>query len=141
MRNLIVLGCSALLAVALGVTSYAGTAVDTDLDGVLDPVDNCDIDTNGPAAGPCFAQEDVDGDGFGNACDADVNGDLAVSILDVSLVLAESKVAPPQNLAMDFNCDTAVSIADVASALADSKNPLRQVPGPSCDHPVGVPCP
>jgi hypothetical protein len=140
MRNLIVLGCSALLAIALGATSYAGAVVDTDSDGVADTADNCDEIPNaaGGATDNCDAQEDDDADGFGNTCDTDVNQDLTTSIADVSATLAESKLGSP-NLAMDFNCDEAVSVADISRALADSKIPAS--PGPACDNPIAVPCP
>jgi hypothetical protein len=138
MRNLIVLGCSALLAIALGLTSYAGAVVDTDSDGVGDPTDNCDIDANGPLLGSCSAQEDGDADGFGNACDTDTNNNGASDLGDVSDTLAQSK-AGGTLLNYDFDCDGATSLGDVSVVLADSK--LGKVPGPSCDNPVGTPCP
>jgi len=46
---------------------------DCDADGVPDASDNCPGIPNGPLAGDCRAQQDTDGDGFGNACDADFN--------------------------------------------------------------------
>ncbi|MEO1573713.1 MAG: thrombospondin type 3 repeat-containing protein, partial [Pseudomonadota bacterium] len=54
-------------------------AVDTDGDGVDDSVDNCIA-----AANP--GQTDADGDGFGNACDADLNGDCVVNVTDLGLL-------------------------------------------------------
>ena len=138
MRNLIVLGCSALLAIALGVTSYAGTAPDTDLDGVVDPSDNCDIDPNGPLLGACSAQEDGDADGFGNACDTDTNNNGQTDLTDVSNTLAESKISGTI-LNFDFNCNGQTDLSDVSKVLADSK--VSKLPGPSCGHPAGTPCP
>lgn len=138
MRNLIVLGCSALLAIALGATSYAGAAIDTDSDGVNDPIDNCDIDANGPSLGDCTAQEDGDSDGFGNACDTDTDNDGSTGLPDVFDTLAESKVGGTLPN-YDFDCDGSTGLPDVFKALADSK--IGKVPGPSCDHPVGTPCP
>ena len=91
-RNLIVLGCSALLAMALGLTSYAGVGVDFDSDGVLDDTDNCDETANGPLAGVCMAQQDGDNDGFGNACDTDNDNSGQTTLADVSATLAESKI-------------------------------------------------
>lgn len=138
MRNLIVLGCSAVLAVALGLTSYAGSVVDTDLDGIADPSDNCTIDENGPLLGACTAQQDGDGDGFGNACDTDTANVGATSLGDVSATLSQSKIGGTL-LVYDYDCDGGVSLGDVSKALADSK--IGKVPGPSCGHPAGTPCP
>jgi len=138
MRNLIVLGGSALLAIALGVSGYAGSAVDTDLDGVVDPSDNCTIDPNGPLLGACTAQEDGDSDGYGNACDTDTDNDGATGLPDVFDTLAESKIGGTL-LNYDFDCDGATGLPDVFAALADSK--IGKIPGPSCDQPSGTPCP
>jgi hypothetical protein len=138
MRNLIVLGCSALLAIALGLTSYAGTAVDTDSDGVLDPVDNCTVNPNGPLLGACSAQQDGDGDGFGNSCDTDVDNNNATNSTDVSLTLTQAK-AGGTLLNYDFDCNGSTNSTDVSTVLAASK--AGAIPGPSCDHPVGTPCP
>lgn len=51
---------------------------DTDGDGFADNVDNCPKTANP-------TQMDSDGDGFGNACDADLNGDRRVDALDQAL--------------------------------------------------------
>jgi hypothetical protein len=122
----------------LGVVSYAGVAVDTDLDGVVDSIDNCDIDPNGPLLGACSAQQDGDSDGFGNSCDTDVNNNNQTDLGDVSLTLADAK-ASGTALVFDFDCDGATSLADVSKALADAK--ASKIPGPSCDQPSGTPCP
>ncbi len=53
---------------------------DTDADGFADNVDNCPKTANP-------TQVDADGDGFGNACDADFNGDRVVDTLDQALFL------------------------------------------------------
>jgi hypothetical protein len=118
-RNLMVLGCSAFLAVALALTSYAKT-FDTDLDGVPDQTDNCDVDPNGPSLGDCAAQEDGDGDGFGNACDTDTNQAGQTDLGDVSATLSQSKIGGTI-LNFDFDCDGVTALPDVSKALADSK--------------------
>jgi uncharacterized protein (DUF2141 family) len=51
---------------------------DTEKDGFADNVDNCPKTANP-------SQLDSDGDGFGNACDADLNGDRMVNALDLGL--------------------------------------------------------
>jgi hypothetical protein len=137
MRNLIVLGCTAALAVALGLTSYAGVN-GGDGDGVPFQIDNCTNDPNGPLLGDCSAQEDGDGDGFGNACDTDTNNAGQTDLGDVSATLAQSKIGGTI-LNYDFDCDGVTALPDVSKALADSK--IGKIPGPSCGHPVGTPCP
>ena len=47
-----------------GTPAFAGTAPDTDSDGVGDAIDNCSDDPNPD-------QDDSDGDDCGNLCDAD----------------------------------------------------------------------
>jgi hypothetical protein len=138
MRNLIVLGCSAVLAVALGLTSYAGSAVDTDLDGIVDPSDNCTIDQNGPGGGDCDAQQDGDNDGYGNACDTDTDNNGTTDLNDVNVTLAQSKLGGTL-LTYDYDCNGQTDLNDVLKALGDSK--IGKVPGPSCGHPSGTPCP
>lgn len=138
-RNLVVLACVAVLTLTFGVTSFAGGECDlTDLDGVCDSMDNCDEDPNGPLLGSCSAQEDGDGDGFGNACDTDTNNNGQTDLGDVSDTLAESKISGTL-LNYDFDCDGQTSLSDVSQALGDSK--ASKIPGPSCDNPVGTPCP
>jgi len=137
-RTLLVLSCSACLAAFLSAIVQAGPGDLTDLDGVPDPVDNCTLDPNGPLLGDCSAQEDGDGDGFGNACDTDTDNDGATGLPDVFDTLAESKVGGTL-LNYDFDCDGATGLPDVFKALADSK--IGKIPGPSCGHPAGTPCP
>lgn len=52
-----------------------GDVPDTDGDGVLDPGDNC-VETVNPR------QEDLDGDGNGDACDDDIDGDRVLEWTD-----------------------------------------------------------
>jgi len=89
---------------------------DTDLDGVFDHTDNCSL-------APNPSQLDADADGFGNACDADLNNDGAVGFDDVTLILARLGTPHP---AADLNGDGAVGLDDVSAALGQ----VGTAPGP-----------
>jgi hypothetical protein len=63
-----------------GTPAFAGTAPDSDSDGVSDNVDNCsDV--------PNTAQDDTDLDACGNFCDADYAGDGLVDFGDFGAIL------------------------------------------------------
>ncbi|MEY4428575.1 MAG: Gingipain precursor, partial [Pseudomonadota bacterium] len=93
---------------------------DTDGDGVPDSRDNCTQVSNPD-------QRDADGDGYGNACDADLNNDGIVNSLDVSAMRTAFGTANP---AGDLNGDGAVNALDISL--------LRRLfgtrPGPSAFH-------
>ena len=77
------------LRVVLGIFLFLGAldppeagaqaGIDTDLDGIHDSVDNC---TETPNPG----QNDSNGDGYGNACDPDLDGDDDVDSADLALL-------------------------------------------------------
>ena len=54
-------------------------AQDTDGDGIADVLDNCSALHNPN-------QRDSNGDGFGNACDMDLNNDMVVNAADLGLL-------------------------------------------------------
>ena len=115
---------------------YVGELLDGDSDGAPDVADNCSGVANGPLAGTgsCNNQEDGDSDGYGNACDADVNNDGAVGLDDAGLMLLTLNTG---DATMDLNCDGAVGLDDVAEAL----NTLNQGAGPSGLERAGtIPC-
>ena len=89
---------------------------DRDLDGALDEADNCLEVANA-------SQLDADGDGFGNACDADLNNDGSVGLDDVNMILGAMMAPLP---AADLNGDGIVGLDDAAAALGQ----LGQAPGP-----------
>lgn len=76
---------------------------DSDGDGVDDESDNCtDI--------PNPIQTDSDGDGFGNLCDADLNNDCVVNVLDLGLLRLRFFSNDPD---ADFNSDGVVNFQDL----------------------------
>lgn len=125
-RNLIVLGCAGMLAFGLSLSSFAGSAPDADSDGVPDLYDNCSVVANGPLLPPVGCkQQDGDTDGYGNACDRDLNNNGTTDLPDLGLVLSNlgNTLAP----AFDINCNGTVDLPDLGAVLSALGTP----PGPS----------
>ncbi|MEM9055960.1 MAG: alpha-amylase family glycosyl hydrolase [Pseudomonadota bacterium] len=83
---------------------------DADGDGQPDDLDNC-------SAAPNADQRDTDGDGFGNACDPDLNGDGVINFLDLGLMKQAFFTGPGDsawNPDADLNGDNAVNFADLS---------------------------
>jgi len=93
-------------------------AVDSDGDGVSDSADNCTAVSNAD-------QRDTSGDGYGNICDPDLNGDGAVNFVDLGLL---KSVFFTSDADADLNGDGAVNFID----LGIMKSMFFQPPGPSC---------
>jgi len=103
---------------------------DSDGDGILDDADNCILVPNGtllPDAGANI-QLDTDGDGFGNICDADLNGDRTVNLSDFSLFRSAFGTAGPD---ADFNGSGSVNLSD----FSIFRSSFGKAPGPSCCAP------
>lgn len=92
-------------------------ADDGDGDGIADDVDNCTAAANA-------SQRDADGDGYGNACDADFNGDGAVNFADLATFRTRFGTTDAQ---ADLTGDGVVNFAD----LARFRELFGQRPGPS----------
>jgi hypothetical protein len=90
---------------------------DTDNDGIFDNVDNC-------TEIPNPNQRDTDGDGFGNACDADLDNNGAVSFADLNLFRGYFGTTNPD---ADFDGSGSVSFGD----LDIFRNLFGQPPGPA----------
>ena len=105
-----------------------------DADGVPDTVDNCKL-----VANP--TQLDGDGDGYGNACDADLNNSGAVTTADLGIlssVLGGTASSSATAAKADLNGSGTVTTADLAILRAA----LGTAPGPSALHPNCPPtCP
>lgn len=102
-------------------TQAALIEADEDGDGVPDSRDNC-------TKVPNPDQLDSDGDGYGNACDADLNNDNAVNALDLALFRA--KFGSRDAGASDLNGDGIVNALD----LAVFRRLFAGTPGPSAWH-------
>lgn len=98
-------------------------APDTDGDGFADDVDNCITFANP-------GQEDTNGDGFGNACDADFNQTCSVSFDD--LAAFKSFFFPaPYNADADLDSSGNVNFGDLARLKQLFFNGATPGPGPS----------
>jgi len=96
-----------LVAFGFAATANAGNVADADGDLVPDSFDNCDVADNGPNDGS--NQVDTDIDGYGNACDADYDNDLAVTAGDFGIFLGT--FGGPGDLT-DHDGDGSVTAAD-----------------------------
>jgi hypothetical protein len=103
-------------------------STDSDLDGITDDADNCTLVVNGPTIPDAGgnSQLDTNGDGYGNACDPDLNNDGTVNAADIGPFKAAFNTAAPGSDA-DFNGDGVVNAADIGLFRARFNRP----PGPS----------
>jgi hypothetical protein len=92
-------------------------ADDRDGDGIADDVDSCTQLANA-------SQLDADGDGYGNGCDADFNGDGAVNFADLATFRSRFGSTDAQG---DLTGDGVVNFAD----LARFRELFGRAPGPS----------
>lgn len=100
-----------------GTLAVVGDVIDSDSDGVADDADNCQLRANAD-------QRDTNGDGFGNVCDGDFNGDCIVNAIDLGIFrLAFFSTGPDT----DINGDGVVNAID----LGLFRLLFFQVPGPS----------
>ncbi len=93
---------------------------DTDADGVADAWDNCTLVGNP-------AQRDADADGYGNACDTDLDNDGRTNFVDLGLLKA---VFLTTDAGADFNGDGMVNVID----LGILRRQMFRPPGPSGHH-------
>jgi hypothetical protein len=113
-------------AVNIQIEPAAALPADFDHDGIPDHEDNCILVPNGPldpdAGGN--SQLDTDGDGYGNICDADLNGDVQVDLSDISLFRSIIGGAAPGVVPFgladhaDFNGDGQVNLSDFSITRA-----------------------
>lgn len=122
---------SFLLAAGLPLVAMAGSPVtDTDNDGIVDSLDNC---VTKPNAGALFC--DTDQDGYGNACDSDLDNNGATVGGDFAIFGSNFGAVGP-NIA-DGDCNGSVVGGDFAIFGTNFGNP----PGPSGLSCAGsIPC-
>lgn len=99
-----------------GSLTYSADA-DTDGDGTPDSADNC---ITVPNAG----QQDTNGDGYGNACDADLNNDCIINVVDLGRLRAVFFTNDPD---ADFDSSGIVNVVD----LGILRSQFFGAPGPS----------
>ena len=99
---------------------------DSDGDGIDDNSDNCTLTFNP-------AQNDTDGDFFGNLCDADFNNDNIIDDSDLSLLRTNFFSVDPLT---DINVDNVTNVID----LGWLKTMYLQDPGPTATNPDQPPC-
>jgi hypothetical protein len=122
---------TALAAYDRTTTVAFSTASDVDGDGVPDSLDNCKLVANPN-------QRDTNGDGYGNLCDPDFNGDGTVNINDFNRLKARLNITPVVDVDTDLDGNGAVNINDFNRL----KSFLGKPPGPSGLHPNCPPtCP
>jgi uncharacterized protein (DUF1800 family) len=92
-----------LFIIAILMLPTVSMALDSDNDGVDDTQDNC-IEVANPN------QRDSNGDGFGNVCDADLDGNNSVSFADLDLFRSAFGT---NNSDADFDGNGSVSFADL----------------------------
>ncbi len=103
--------------VALSEAELWELALNDDGDGIAAINDNCFIVSNP-------SQRDTDADSFGNACDADLNNDCIVNIVDLGILRSVFFTNDPD---ADFNGDGVVNVVDLGIMRSLFSSP----PGPS----------
>jgi hypothetical protein len=96
--------------------ALVGASPDQDRDGIADLIDNCTQVANTP-------QEDADGDGYGNLCDADLDNSGLVNLIDLQMFRQRFLTSDP---AADLNSDGFVNLVDLQLLKARFLRP----PGP-----------
>ncbi len=109
------------LLLLAGVLASPGLAVDSDGDGVEDPLDDCVALANAGGG-------DADADGYGDRCDCDFDNDGGCSIADFTLFLPDFVAASDSGIGTDMDGSGGVGIADFNLFLPGFQ---AGVPGPS----------
>ncbi len=122
-RNLVLRDADVHAIAGIAAPSGHIAVSDQDADGAGDSIDNCTTEPNA-------SQTDSDADGYGNACDADLNNDCIVNVVDLGMLRTVFFTTDPD---ADFNGDGIVNVLD----LGIMKLRFFAPPGPSA---VGIGC-
>ena len=133
------LACAFVAVAILGFESVA-SAQDVDADLVPDLFDNCVEVPNGLNEAP-NNQVDADGDGYGNACDADFNQSGFVGLADYNALwtcYGQIGSCPSGQLfaPLDLDVDGLIAATDVARLLSQIGAPFAAPSGLSCADPT-----
>lgn len=117
---------------------------DSDNDGIVDEDDNCPADANGPA--DVSNQGDLDEDGWGDACDGDVDGDDVPNAVDTCPRTHNrdndpGACAPPPRCRESAQCnDGNACTADVCTPAGSCENrPVNCDDGVDCTEDSCIP--
>ncbi len=129
------LGAAPGLGLSLHSVGRVAIDLDSDADGIGDPVDNCKV-------APNASQTDTNADGFGNRCDADYDDNGMVGISDYGMLLGAFGTTtgmPGFDPEFDLNDNGVIGGGEVAFFL----NRFGLPPGPSGLACAGTstPCP
>ncbi|MFK8014114.1 MAG: thrombospondin type 3 repeat-containing protein [Gammaproteobacteria bacterium] len=105
------------LSASFSLTGGFHSPPDDDADSLRNFVDNCTQIANED-------QRDTNGDGFGNACDADLNNDGVINVVDLGLLRSVFFTADAD---ADLNGDGVVNVVDLGLLRAA----FFSAPGPS----------
>lgn len=126
MKAMLAASIFALLLAFPGASS-AGLAPDADGDGIPDVLDNCDRFAN---AGALFC--DADADGYGNACDADLDNNFLIGVKDLAQWRIENAAGASGDLKADLDCSGAINLKDLARWRVINATPSLFSSGLSC---------
>jgi hypothetical protein len=124
-----------LFAFGFAMSASAGAVTDTDVDLVPDQFDNCSARPNGP--NQATNQVDTNTDGYGNACDADLDNNNSVGGTDFTLFVSFFGSPTAAAKVADFDGDGVIGGSDFTRFV----QMFGQAPGPSGLACAGtVPC-